>query len=472
LNIDENRIRAIVEEVVRSIASEREVPSPPRAAAGDGIFPDVDSAVDAAEAAQRELMGLSLEKRKEIIEAIRKTTKENAEEFARMTIEETGMGRYDHKVIKHHIAADLTPGVEDLETRAWSGDHGLTIQEMAPYGVIGSITPSTHPVPTVVSNAIGMIAAGNSVVFNAHPRGKNVTAHALRKINRAIASAGGPPNLLTMVEDPTIETAQAIFKHPKIALLVITGGPGVVKAAMSSEKKVIAAGPGNPPVVVDETADIDKAARDIIEGAIFDNNLLCISEKEVLVVEAVADELKRCFKNHGAYELTPSQIDQLTGLAFQEGRGGEPRLNRDLVGRDARVLAERIGLSVGDDVRILIGETEFEHPFVQHEQMMPFLPIVRVPDVRRAIDLAVQAEHGFGHTAIMHSKNVENMSIMARKVNTVIFVKNGPSSAGLGIGGEGYNTFSIATTTGEGITSPRTFTRMRRCVLVDYFRII
>ena len=469
MNIDEAQIRAIVEEVVKGIG---EGPPMGRAAGEDGIFQDMEACIEAAEIAQRELMELTLEKRKEIIEAIRRVGVEYAEDFSQRTWEETGMGRVRDKIVKHHIAATLTPGMEDLETHAWSGDHGLTTVEMAPYGVIGAITPSTHPVPTMLNNAIGMIAAGNSVVFNHHPAAKRVAAYGLRRINQGIVAAGGPPNLLTAVENPTIETGKVLFTHPKIALLMVTGGPGVVKVAMASGKKAIAAGPGNPPVVVDETADIPKAARDMVEGATFDNNILCIAEKEIFVVEPVADRLKQELLKNDCFELNRAQIDALAEEAFQETDAGHCAANRQFVGRDAAVLAREIGVTVDPSVRLLIGETDFDHLFVQEEQMMPFLPMVRVRDVEEGITLAIRAEHGYGHTALMHSRNVENMSNMAKRVNTAIFVKNGPSSAGLGVGGEGFTSFSIAGPTGEGITSARTFTRQRRCVLVDYFRIV
>ncbi|MBI4531331.1 MAG: aldehyde dehydrogenase EutE, partial [Candidatus Latescibacteria bacterium] len=475
MQIDEARIRAIVEEVVREF-SQRERLSPQSAPllledrqAGSGIFPTVDDAVEAAEIAQEQLMKLTLEKRKEIIQAIRTTGVEYAEDFSQRAREETGMGRVEDKIRKHLIAATLTPGVEDLASVAWSGDHGLTVVEMAPYGVICAVTPSTHPVPTILNNAISIIAAGNSVVFNPHPGAKRVSLYGIQRINEGIIAAGGPPNLLTVVENPTIETAQALMKHPKVDVLLVTGGPGVARAAMNSGKKAIVAGPGNPPVVVDETADIEKAARDTIDGASFDNNILCIGEKEVFVVESVADHLKTCMKNYSACELTPEQIEQLTKVAFKE-QNGELVVNKELVGKDACILAEKIGLSISQTTRMLIGETTADHPFVQHEQMMSFLPVVRVPDVQTAIDLAIQAEHGYGHTAVIHSRNVETMTIMGKRSNVSLYIKNGPSYAGLGVGGEGFTSFSIAGPTGEGATSARTFTRQRRCTMVDYLR--
>ncbi len=465
----EDRIRQIVEEVVRQV-----VDTAPNGSTGGGdagVFRDVDEAVAAATRAQQELVARSLEERKQIIETIRQVTRDYAEDFSRRALEETGMGRFEDKIQKHHVAADATPGVEDLESVSWTGDHGLTVVEMAPYGVIAAVTPSTHPVPTLVNNAIGIIAAGNAAVFNVHPGGKNVSMYAVRLLNRAIVAAGGPANLISAIAEPTIESADQLFKHPGIRLILVTGGPGVARAAFDSPKKAIIAGPGNPPVVVDETADLEKAARAIIDGGGFDNNILCIGEKQVFVVESVADELKSLMVRYSAYELDAAQIEALVQHAFVRDEHGELHANRELVGRSAWVLAERIGLRLDEALRMLIGETGVDHVFVQEEQMMPFLPIVRVPNVDQAIRAAVESEHGYFHTAIIHSRNVENMHNMARAVNTTIFVKNGPSYAGVGLGGEGFGTYSIAGPTGEGLTSARTFTRQRRCALVDYFRI-
>jgi len=377
-------------------------------------------------------------------------------------------------IIKHKLAALRTPGVEDLESVAWSGDHGLTVVERSPYGVIGAITPSTHPVPTLINNAISMISAGNSVVVNPHPGAKNVSGYGVQVLNRAMVSAGAPPNLITAVKNPTMDTGKLLFNHPKIALLCITGGPGVVRAAMKASKRAICAGPGNPPVVVDETADSSKAAQDIITGATFDNNILCIAEKEIIVVDSVADDLKQQLVAHGSYELSTAQMDALANKVFVNGGWGEeePVVVREFVGKDAHIIAQAIGVNVGPEIRMLHGETGADHPFVNAEQMMPCLPIVRVANVDAAIDLAVKVEHGYHHTAILHSKNVETLTKMGRRMNTTIYVKNGPSGAGLGVGGEGFTTYSIAGTTGEGITSARTFTRMRRCVMVDYLRIV
>jgi propionaldehyde dehydrogenase len=466
----EDQIRKIVEEVVGRVVSSggggKELASD-----DNGIFSSVDSSVAAAIRAQKALVAMTLEQRGKIIEAIRKLSRDYAEDFSRRTLDETGMGRLEDKIQKHRVAADATPGIEDLEANSWTGDHGLTVVEMAPYGVVGAITPSTHPVPTMINNAICIISAGNSVVFNAHPSAKNVSTYAVRLLNKVIQGEGGPANLISTIAEPTLETVNELFTHKGVRILLVTGGPGVAKAALASPKKAIVAGPGNPPAVVDETADINKAAKDIIDGGSFDNNILCIGEKQVFVVDSVADELKRDMIEYGARELNGEQIKKLTEEAFKPGPDGELVVNRDLVGKSAWVLAECIGLKVSESLRMLIGETDSDHVFVQEEQMMPFLPIVRVSDVDEAIRLAIISEHGYKHTAIIHSRNIDNMHRMACAADTTIFVKNGPSFAGVGLGGEGFGTYSIAGPTGEGLTSPRTFTRQRRCALVDYFRI-
>jgi aldehyde dehydrogenase len=381
------------------------------------------------------------------------------------------MGRVDHKMVKFDIVATKTPGTEILRPECYTGDHGMTVDELAPFGVVGAVTPSTHPVPTLVNNAISLIAAGNACVFNAHPASRRVFAYAVEKLGAAIQAAGGPANLIACVREPTVESAQAMFAHPNVRVVLVTGGPAVVREALRAPKRAICAGPGNPPVVVDETACLRRAAKGIIEGGGFDNNILCIGEKEIFVVESVADALMEELAAQGCHRLNEKQVGELTRAAFP-GEGRRRDLNREMIGRDAKELAGKIGISMNTDPPLLFGETEFDHPFVQYEQMMPFLPVVRCRDAREAIAMAIEAEHGYGHTAVIHSRNIQTMHEMAKRVNTTIFVKNGASTAGLGWGGEGHTSFSIAGPTGEGLTTARTFTRSRRCTLVDYFRIV
>ncbi len=441
---------------------------------GDGIFPSVDSAVKAAAIAQEKFVALSLEKREEIISDIRKEMLNRAEDLSKMAWEETGMGRLDDKIQKNKLVINKTPGTEILKPDAYSGDHGLTLMELAPYGVIGSITPSTNPTSTIICNTIGMIAAGNSVVFNAHPNAKKVSIYNIQLLNKVITGAGGPENLVATIDTPTIQTASELMSHPGIGLLVVTGGEGVVKAAMESGKRAICAGPGNPPVVVDETADIENAAKCIVKGASLDNNIICVLEKEIFAVESIADQLIDAFRRNNAVVLSEEQIGKLDKVIFTEQRGpGKPGvINKNYIGKNIQVILKEIGMDISPDIRLAVAPVKEDHPLVWTEQLLPVIPLVRVPDVDYGIDIAIKAEHGFRHTAVMHSKNIDKLSRMAKEINCSIFVKNGPSVAGLGFGGEGYCSFSIASPTGEGITNPRSFSRERRCVLVDHFRIV
>jgi aldehyde dehydrogenase len=477
-HFSEEQIEKIARQVVSRLGSGSNAAMPNRNDSVDelkaGIFPDIDSATEAALAAHHRLMELSLQKRETIISNIRKKMLEFAGELAEDAWKETGLGRAEDKLIKNRLVAEKTPGTEDLVTSAKSGDHGLTIYERAPYGVIGAITPSTNPTSTIICNSIGMVAAGNSVVFNVHPSAKNVSKKNVFLINQAIMEAGGPANVVTTVSNPTIESAQELMRNRLVRLLVITGGAAVVKAAMTSGKRAICAGPGNPPVVVDETADLEKAGHDIVMGASFDNNVICTDEKEVFAVASIADSLLRIMARNNAVLLTPVQVRQLERAIFTETRGpGKPGvIEKSLIGKNASEILAKIGVKAGSEVRLVVADVDRGHPLVWTEQMMPVLPIVRVANADEGIDLAIKAEHRFGHTASMFSRNIDNLSRMAREINCSIFVKNGPTLAGLGYNGEGYCSFSIASPTGEGLTGPHSFTRERRCVLVDHFRIV
>ena len=478
-NITEAEIRKIVENIIKGNGAAPSASWTSTEYNGRkllGIYSDMNEAIDAAEKGYFAVRAMTVEQREKIIEEIRRLTVAEAPIMAEMGVAETGMGRVDHKKLKHLLVAEKTPGTEDIVSEAKTGDNGLTLTEMAPFGVVGAITPSTNPSETVICNSIGMIAAGNGVVFNPHPNAICTSNYAVDLVNRASRAAGGPEILVCSMDKPTLDSAAVMQSHPKIRLLVCTGGPGVVKAVLSSGKKAIGAGAGNPPVIVDDTADIKKAGKDIIDGCTFDNNLPCIAEKEVFAFRNIADELISEMQRNGAYLINKEQADRLNAVVLEEktNKAGKTikTVSRHCVGRDADVLLAKIGINVGKEIRCIICETDFGHDFVQHELMMPILPIVRVDTIEEAIELAVKAEHGFRHTAHMHSKNIDHLSAFAKAVETTIFVKNAPSYAGIGFGGEGHATFTIAGPTGEGITSARSFTRKRRCVMADKFRII
>lgn len=435
-----------------------------------GIFDSMDEAITASEIAQKQYMKCSMADREKYVNGIREVIcqRENLELISKLAVEETGMGGYEYKLIKNRLAAEKSPGIEDLVTEAMTGDGGLTLVEYCPFGVIGAIAPTTNPTETIICNSIGMLAGGNSVVFSPHPRSKQVSHITIRMINRKLEELGAPRNLVVTVKEPSIENTNIMMQHPKVRMLVATGGPAIVHTVMSSGKKAIGAGAGNPPVVVDETADIEKAAVDIINGCSFDNNLPCIAEKEIIAVDQIADYLMFNMKNCGGYEVKDQAIiDKLVELVIND-KGG-PNVN--FVGKSAQYILDKVGIQVGNDVKVIVMEAPKDHPFVQKELMMPILPMVRVANVDEAIDFAVEVEHGNRHTAMMHSKNIDKLTQMAKAIQTTIFVKNAPSYAGIGVGGEGYTTFTIAGPTGEGLTSARSFCRKRRCVLSDGLHI-
>lgn len=468
MHFDESIIRNVVAQVLA------EVGNAPPATSGFtgryGIFDCADEAVRAAREAFEKLSERTIEDRKRIIDHIRRISIDQKVELGTMEMNETKIGRLAHKIEKLELLGRKTPGVEFLRSEVYSGDHGLAVIEHAPFGVIGCITPVTHSLPTITGNAVNMIAGGNTLVVNPHPSGKKVAAEGVRRFNKAIYDDLGIDNLICVVAEPTLESADLIFHHRDVAMICVTGGPAVARAALNSGKKAVVAGPGNPPVVVDETADLDRAARCIIQGGAYDNNLLCIAEKEVFVVNSVFDEMMRAMERAGAVRLNGSEIDRLTSVAITEyGDPGKKKqvAAKEFIGQDAAVLARAAGKNISSDVELIFGETDEHNPFVPVEQMMPFIPFVRCHDVDEAIEKARYYEHGFRHTAIIHSNNVRNMTKMGRVMDTTLFVKNGPCAAALGVGGEGYISFSIATPTGEGVTTPLTFTRERRCSLID-----
>lgn len=469
-SLDRDQLAAVVEKVLLRLTKGElqdntgTMPANPR-----GVFATVDQAVDAASTTHQTLVALPLEKRREIVASVRRRCAEDVHTLSRMAVEETGLGRVDHKIKKNLLVIHKTPGPEILQAEAFTGDDGLTLIERAPYGVIGAITPCTNPSETIINNGIGMVSGGNGVVFNVHPSAKQTSAYCIDLINRASIEVGGPENLMTCVAQPTIASADEVMTHKGVRLVVVTGGGAVVQAAMRSGKRCVAGGPGNPPVVVDETADIAAAARGIASGAGFDNNIICIDEKEVFVVDKVADKLMAGMEAVGCVRLRNHQITRLEKLVLTPDR---QHIKREWVGKSAGRMLREIDVPFKGDPPLIIAEVDFDHPFVQVELLTSILGIVRVKDVHQGIDLAVQAEHGYGHTASMWSKNLDSLHRMARVCNCSIFVKNASNSAGLGYGGEGYTSFTIASPTGDGLTTARTFTRERRCTLAGYFRIV
>ena len=468
MSFTDAQLKSIIEDTVRQLTGAHTA----KVAGCRWLCDTAEEAVAAAKAAQRELVRMSLEQRGRLIDAMRAAGRQHARHLAELAHEETGYGKVEDKVKKNLLAVEKTPGIEDLSVAsAVSGDYGLTLMVRAPFGVIGSITPSTNPPSSIINNSISMIAAGNAVVFNPHPAAKKVSIEAMRILNEAIVAAGGPATLICTVKEPTLESGKALMEHPDVPLLSITGGEAVVKVAMKTGKKVVAAGPGNPPVIVDDTADIPQAAKDIVDGASFDNNVLCIAEKEVFAFASIVEPLMLGMEKNGAWRISGADINKVVNTVLEK-KDGKYMPNRKFVGRDAAVILRESGVAFSGEPRLIIAAVDENHPFITTEMLMPVLGIAAVSTIEEAIEKAIKAENGCHHTAMMHSQNVSRLSMAARALDTTIFVKNAPSYAGLGFGGEGFASLTIATPTGEGVTSARTFTRLRRCVLYGNFRIV
>jgi propionaldehyde dehydrogenase len=439
-------------------------------AQGDGIYDDVDAACRAAERSYLELVKLGFNMRFPIIDAFRRAALSNLERWSADAAAETKMGRAGDKIKKNRLVATRTPGPEFLQRpEGWSGSDGLTVTRLDPWGVIASIIPCTNSTETVINNGIGMISAGNAVVFNPHPIAKNVSVDAVRTINRAIAAAGGPRELLCCLTEPSIESANALMAHPLTGLVLVTGGGAVVQAAMKSGKRAICAGPGNPPAVVDETACLERTARALVAGASLDNNLVCTDEKEVLAVDSIADPLKALMLKQGCVEVTGKDIDRLTDLVLQEkggpGKHGMP--NKKFVGKNPSVILKELGITADDSVRLVLVDVDKDHPLVWTEQLMPVLPMCRLPDAASAMQHALAVEEGRKHTASIHSERLDRITTFVNTMNCSICVVNDSNFAGLGMNGEGYTSFSISTPTGEGLTTARTFCRERRLAIAS-----
>ena len=469
------RVRARLGGTAEAAPSHPRVPVElPETSLGEGLYATIDEAVQAAERAYQRYTMLGTAIRTTVISSIRASMLANAEHLAKLAHEETGLGRTEDKIRKNILVATRTPGPEDLEPLIETGDAGMMLTEHAPFGIIGSITPTTNPTATLINNTISILSGGNAVVFNAHPNARRVSAENVRLLNRAVLAAGGPSDLITAVPEPTIQSAQELMHHPKVRVLLVTGGPGVVREALKTDKRAITAGPGNPPAVVDETADLDRAGRDIVAGASFDNNVICTCEKTTIAVKSIAEELVRAMGRHGAHVLKEHELRKVERVIFETmGPPGKPGvINRAWIGRNARDIATAAGVDVDGDPRLLVAVVPNDHNLVWTEQMMPVMPVTATADVDAAIDLAIRSEHRFRHTASIHSNNVSTITRMARSINVSIFIANGPNYAGLGQGGEGFTSFSIASPSGDGMTRPLTFTRERRIAVVGALRIV
>ena len=454
---------ARIEELVRKILAHNA--APPRK---NGICLGTDEAVAYSKKAYSLYAALRLEDRKRVIESLKRDILPHVAEIAMMNVEETSLGNVDDKIVKINLALEKTPGVEDLITEAQTGDEGMTLSELSPWGIICAVHPCTNPCATLINNTIGMLAAGNAVIHIPHPRASGVTKYLAGLISDSIFNSCGIENLALTFAESSMAKADELMAHPDIQMIVVTGSTDVLQKALRSGKKVIGAGPANPVAIIDSTADIDKAAKDIVTGASFDGNVMCVTEKSVVAVGNIADRFIRIMRLHGAKVLrNDAEIQSLREAAINFDR----MPNKTLEGKDAVTILERSGIGYAGKPKVILFETNKEDPFVTSEIMMPVLPIVRVRNFEEAIDRALEIEQGFRHTATLHSKDIEHLNYAAKAMQTSVFVKNASSLKGIGMDAVCGTSFTIATATGEGITTARDFARRRRCVLDQCFSI-
>lgn len=428
----------------------------------------VNLAVCASLQAFEEYSTRSLNCRRDVIAAIRTKLRPYIQEIAQREFEETCMGNVRDKIIKLVLALDKTPGVEDLCAEVVTGDHGMTLHEQSPFGVVLAIHPATNPCATMINNVIGMLAAGNSVISIPNPRSVESSLFLSEKINEAIEEACGIKNLLITLPESRSDLVTEIINHPDVALVVATGGRKMMTNTLCSPKRVIAGGPANPVVIVDETADLQKAARDISDGASFDNNIMCISEKCIVAVDAIIPEFVKHLEENGTYYVQDeTEMLKITQAVLNH----DMKMIRKMEGKSAQEILQEAGIRVERPVRLIVMRTFAKHPLVLEECLMPVVPLVSAADFEEALEIASFTEQGYRHTAMIHSQRIDRLNRAAKVMNTTIFIKNGSSLAGIGLNGEERASFTIANITGEGVTSARDFACKRSCTLTSGFSI-
>ena len=355
--------------------------------------------------------------------------------LAKMAVKETGMGIVEDKVIKNHYAAEYiynayrntkTCGVIEEDT-------AFGIKKIAePIGLVAAVIPTTNPTSTAIFKALICLKTRNAIIFSPHPRAKNCTIEAAKVVLEAAVAAGGPKNIISWMDVPSLELTNEVMRDADTILA--TGGPGMVKAAYSSGKPALGVGAGNTPVIIDETADIRMAVSSIIHSKTFDNGMICASEQSVTVVGDAYDAVKKEFQDRGCYFLKPDELDKVRHTILINGA-----LNAKIVGQSAYKIAKLAGVEVPEKAKILIGEVEsvdISEEFA-HEKLSPVLAMYHAKDFDDAIAKAERlvADGGYGHTASLYIHPAQKEKILkhAGAMKTCRIVINTPSSHG-GIG--------------------------------------
>jgi acetaldehyde dehydrogenase/alcohol dehydrogenase len=350
---------------------------------------------------------------------------------------ETGMGIVEDKVIKNNYAAEYIYNryKNDKTCGVLEDDTTFGIKKIAePIGVIAGVVPSTNPTSTAIFKSLLALKTRNAIIFSPHPGAKKSTIMAAKIVRDAAVAAGAPEDIIGWIDDPTLELSAMLMKHPKINLILATGGPGMVKAAYSSGKPAIGVGAGNTPVIIDETADLLMAVNGILISKTFDNGMICASEQAVIAVDEVYDAVRREFTARGAYVMTAQEKEKAGKTIVIDGK-----LNKKIVGQRADDIAKMAGINVPKDAKVLIAECEAVGAAegYSQEKLSPVLALYRAKDFKAAVDTADALVHygGMGHTSVIYTdeKNKDRIEYAGMRLKTARVLVNTPASHG-GIG--------------------------------------
>jgi acetaldehyde dehydrogenase (acetylating) len=371
-----------------------------------------------------------------IINAIREAGEANACRLAQMAVSETGMGNYEDKCFKNFFASRYVfEYIQEMKTVGIIRDDKKSkIWEIAePVGVIAGIVPTTNPTSTVIYKSMIALKSRNAIVFSPHPSAARCTYEAARLMSEAAVAAGAPEGSIGCISTITMGATQELMKHPDVALILATGGPGLVKAAYSSGKPALGVGAGNPPAFVERTADVHQAAIDIITGKSFDNGTICASEQSIVAEECIADELVRYLEENGAHFLNPEETAKVSAVVMLPNGS----MNARAVGKDARTIGQMAGISVPEGARCLVaplGGVGPKWPLSQ-EKLTTVLAFYRVSDWHQGCERCMELLNagGIGHSMVIHSNNEAVIREFAMKKPIFRMLVNTPSTFG-GIG--------------------------------------
>jgi acetaldehyde dehydrogenase (acetylating) len=368
---------------------------------------EVRNYLEEAKTAQKIMAKMTQSEIDHIVESMVKAAREEAERLAAMAVEETGFGNVPDKTVKNLFAAnDVYNSIKDVKTVGIiRRDEENRVWEVAqPVGIVAGIVPSTNPTSTVIFKSLIAVKAGNAIIFSPHPAAAKCTTEAARIMQEAAERAGAPKGLILCITQPTLAATNELMKHKLTDVILATGGPGLVRAAYSSGKPAYGVGPGNVPVYIHESANIEKAVELIIESKTFDYGTICASEQALLVDESIKEKVVAEMTKQGAYFLNEEEKRKVESIILVNGG-----LNAKIVGKSPQVIGEMAGIEVPSEAKVIVAEETGvgkEYPF-SIEKLSPTLAFYTVKDMQAASELAQKLldAGGLGHTVGIHAED-------------------------------------------------------------------